>query len=383
MSGLVARNLNVWRKRLGHALLRREVTALRGDLTALRGEEDRLTRELAATRASVEAAHERLAAFERERSRSAPIVRDAPHLERAIASLDVADAARVLRQHGCLLLRGDAQTRDVVDTYRTFLDRLGYSRSGTPRGGGLWQVQPSPYYIGALAGSGITSALAPSDTMEFPLHRLVQQRLFELCAAHLGAAPGDPLMSAIGGGLGTIRTLEHGKAGAAPWHQDIDPVGMHRSVTIWVLIDPDDAGVVAPGLRLVLSDADRPAHTQHSSRHEILDLRLSLDQYFWEPRIRVGDLLLFDPYVAHSSLVSEGMTLTRTSVDFRIEPYEPARASRMVKENFGLVLFDRDHMIAPTRLLSSDPAVQQFGYGTVDGAPPSPALDAKFDRARA
>lgn len=377
--GLIPAWVDTVRRRIGKALLRPE-------LATLATHRDDLARDLAATRRDLATATaqladtaQNLAAFEREHGRTAAPVRTLAHLEIALDAWDHDRAVDTLRRHGCLLVRGDAHTRQVVDGYRDLLNRIGYGRLSGARGGGLWQHQATPSYLQQVASVGITPEATPSDALTFPLHALVQQRLFALCATYHGT---DLLASTVGGGFGSMRTVEPQPApGRVPMHQDLSAVGERQSLTFWFAVDPDQVGTQAPGLRLVVSSKEgRPADiAPHDQTHSIADIRLRADECYWVPEVGIGDIIVFDPFVMHDSFVVPGMTHERTSVDFRIEPFVPLRANAYLTNAYGLVLFDAESMLLPRRLLALDAGRPEFAYGWLDdGAPSSRIVDA-FD----
>jgi hypothetical protein len=189
-------------------------------------------------------------------------------------------------------------------------------------------------------------------------------------------------MSSVGD-TATLRTVSPTtSSGFVPFHQDISPVDLSHALTFWTLVDPDGAGKKSPGLRFVVPRdgrrLEKRAHnTDTTGCHEIAELGLSMDDFYWTPTINVGDIVIFDPYAPHASFADRQMTQPRTSVDLRVAPFEARRANSFLTAGHGLVLFDQYGMVGPTRVLSTSPST--FEYGRLDSNPEP--LDAALGKA--
>lgn len=171
-----------------------------------------------------------LIAEERERAKRSTNVLVCEQLEMSLDWLDAAAASLHLKKLGCLLVRGNDETRSTIEGYRKFLDRVGYTQPRPPRGGALW-FQKEP-------------------TFQFHMHRLVQRHFYELCRDYFAS---DLFLSSSGttASIGTV--LATSQTGVVPFHQDVSPVDINRALTFWIAIDPDHIGRDAPGLRFIAS----------------------------------------------------------------------------------------------------------------------------------
>jgi hypothetical protein len=203
---------------------------------------------------------------EKARAKTAENVPSCTQLEMALDGFDPAAADRHLRRFGCLLVRGDAKTRGAVAAYRDFLDRVGYTKTPIPRGGTLW--------------------FKGEDGLHFHMHRMVQTCFYELCRLYLGA---DVLLAAAGTSA-SIRTVGRSASGLVPFHQDISPVDIDRSLTFWVAIDPDGIGRAAPGLRFIASTDGRRSRIMKRdiTSHELIEPGLRSNEFFGLPGSRVA-----------------------------------------------------------------------------------------------
>lgn len=270
-----------------------------------------------------------LASAERARASTADNIVSCPDLELALDGLDPAAASRHLDRLGCLLVRGNAESRAAVLAYRAVLDEAGFTKLTPPCGGALWDFQKP-------------------GAVRFYMHELVQRQFYDLCRIYYGA---DLMMSAAGvsATLRTVKAVNTG--GLVPFHQDISPVSMSRTLTFWIAISPDGIGRSAPGLRFIASRRDRRrkkmAHrTSTDGNHETMP-GLADHEFFWTPEINVGDVMIFDPYVCHASYMNTDMTEPRTSVDLRVSPFEEKQAESYLAAGHGLVVFNRAQMSAP------------------------------------
>ena len=280
----------------------------------------------------------KLIAKEQARAERAPNVSSCTRLEASLDQFDPAAANRHLRRLGCLLVRGNSETRAAVANYRDFLDQVGYTKMGVPRGGTLW-----------FKGEG---------GFQFHMHRLVQKQFYEMCRLYLGS---DVLLSSAGT-TASIRTVAPSKGGLVPFHQDISPVDIQRALTFWVAIDPDGIGQDAPGLRFIASTKTRRTKImlRDVSSHELIGPGLRSNEFFWTPRIDAGDVMIFDPYVPHASYSDSAMTLPRTSVDLRVSRFDPRQAISYSKAGHGAIIFDRTEMVVPAVMVAERPP--EFAY---------------------
>jgi len=288
--------------------------------------------------------------LEREQARAdaAPNVLSAPQLEMSVDGLDGAAAARHLQRLGCLLVRGNEQTRTAVAEFRDFLDRVGYTAMGVPRGGALWFKGENGFH--------------------FHMHRLVQKHFYELCRHYLDS----PVLLSSFETSASIRSVAHTGTGLVPFHQDISPVAIDRALTFWIAIDPDDIGEKAPGLRFIASTRSRRSRmmSRNATTHELTRPGLRADEFFWTPKINAGDVMIFDGYAPHASYSHDAMALPRTSVDLRISRYDAQQAISYLKAGHGSLIFDREEMIAPVGRTANAPP--EFSYDLKRVA--SPAL---------
>jgi hypothetical protein len=326
-------------------------------------EYNRLRREYAELLAQV-------APLQRYLAATAEVVVSAPHLEISLDRFDPAQASETIHRYGCMIVRGNEKVRDAVVDYRRFLDDIGYTKLPAPSGGGLWQIQRTWYFRDKLKASvnAATDSDLKDDRLIFPIHQLVRELFFGLFEQYFGAK----IMMSTTGDTATIRTVSPATdVGLVKFHQDISPVDLLRCLTFWVLVSADGAGKKSPGLKFVVSNGARtaakmPHKLDETGYHEVDDLRLSIDQFYWTPEINVGDIVIFDPYAPHASYSDERMTENRTSVDLRVAPFDAARANSILDAGQGLVLFNQKRMIGPTRLISAPPA--KFEYGPLDEA---------------
>jgi hypothetical protein len=293
--------------------------------------------------------------FEEARAASTPDLESISELEVA-SPLCVSDALDRLRRFGCVMVRGDDDSRAAVSAYCDLLRRCGYYDRSLPRGGALSALQPDP------------------QEFAFPLHALIAAKFHSLCQEFFGT----PLMMSMVGTIGSVRTVsaETLKALVKP-HQDAHAVALPVFLTFWTLIEPEGAGAVAPGLRLVVA---RDGHRRESRDHQVNEQgdveisstpRLSFDEYYWAPVMNPGDIVIFDPFICHASLARPDMTQPRTSVDIRIAPFEAACARNFLGPDYGLVLFDGQEMKTPRRF-HGEPV--QVDYGESKGSPLDQAL---------
>jgi hypothetical protein len=284
---------------------------------------------------------------EQARAETAPNVSSCPQLEMSADGLDAAAASGHLRRLGCLLVRGNGQMRAAVAEYREFLDRVGYTKIGIPRGGALW--------------------FKGEDGFRFHMHRLVQKQFYELCRQYLDSAV---LLSSCETSA-SIRTVARAETGLVPFHQDISPVAIERALTFWIAIDPDDIGEKAPGLRFIASTKSRRSRimSRNTETHELTKPGLNSDEFFWTPKINAGDVMIFDGYAPHASYSHDAMTLPRTSVDLRISRFDAQQAISYLKAGHGSLIFDREEMIAPTGRIADAPP--EFSYDLTRVASPT------------
>jgi hypothetical protein len=273
----------------------------------------------------------KLIAEERDRARSAVNIPLCERLEMSIDQLNPERAAMHLNKLGCLLVRGDDQLRSAVMQYRVFLDRVGYARLQPPCGGPLWFEKES--------------------TFQFHMHRLVQNRFYDLCRYYLGS---DLLLSSAGTTASIRTVLPTSQGGVVPFHQDVSPVDISRALTFWIAIDPDRIGRDAPGLRFIASIATRRTrvmahHTDASGLHELAP-GLQPDEFFWTPEINAGHVMIFDPYSPHASFSDSKMTLPRTSVDLRVCAFKRRQARAYLASGHGPIIFNKYEMMAPSRI---------------------------------
>ncbi len=215
----------------------------------------------------------KLIAKERARAERASNVSSCTRLEASLDQFDPAAANRHLRRLGCLLFPGNSETRAAVANYRDFLDQVGYTKIGVPRGGTLWFKGEAGF--------------------RFHMHRLVQKQFYEMCRLYLGS---DILLSSAGT-TASIRTVAPSKGGLVPFHQDISPVDIQRALTFREAIDPDGIGQDAPGLRFIASTKTRRTKImlRDVSSHELIGPGLRSNEFFWTPKIDAGDVMIFDP----------------------------------------------------------------------------------------
>lgn len=109
------------------------------------------------------------------------------------------------------------------------------------------------------------------------------------------------------------------------WHQD----KFHRGdtfFTIWIPLNR--VGDDAPGLELLPYKLYERIHTAASGldvtydgkgiSEEDINREVGTDRF--HPIMDVGDILIFDPYTAHRTYVTKGMTEARISLDIRLNP---------------------------------------------------------------
>ena len=314
-------------------------------------------------------------------------VRQVPELEMALDNFDPREASARIHKYGCIIVRGNRLSRDVVAAYNRHLAEVGYYTIPIPRGGALWNPQRTKWYRDQVAaahgGKSPVDFDISTERLEFPLHRFVQQALYDLCATHHET---DILMSTVGTSASIRSVSAHTEAGLVKFHQDISPVGIARSLTFWILIEPREAGIEVPGLRFIVPKTGRRReHERHMADafgyHEFADLRLSMDEYYWTPSIEVGDVVIFDPFSPHATYVANGMVAPRTSVDLRVMRFDAARANSLLENRHGLILFDRDGMLGPTRVAATQPDTE-FEYGSLGTEAPGRALTDAFERAK-
>lgn len=268
------------------------------------------------------------------------------------ANLDPDRASDHLNRLGVLLVRGNDAMRATVEEYKDALDRVGYWQQGIPRGGGLWQFQ--------------------ADTpFRFHMHEIMQRHFYPLLKRHFGA---EVMLSATGTNS-SVRTVSAQLSGLIPFHQDIAPVGVRKSLTFWFAIEPDSIGVEAPGLRFIASTTNRRRrridHRKHTDRdaYEIKSEALREDEFFWTPEFRAGDIVIFDPLVPHASFGTPDMSQPRTSVDIRVMPFTVEGAALYRSQpGFGAVLFDGDHMVWPSALADPDSMLFEYKADAEEGA---------------
>jgi hypothetical protein len=278
-----------------------------------------------------------LLASEQSRAEKAKNVSSCRQLEASLDGFDPVAADRHLRRVGCLLVRGNSETRSAVAQFRDFLDRVGYTKRPVPCGGTLW--------------------FEGKDGFRFHMHHLVQKHFYELCHRYLRA---DILLSSVATSA-SIRTVAASK-GLVHFHQDVSPVAIDRALTFWVAIDPDGIGQHAPGLRFIASTESRRSRMmlRDASTHELIRPGLRSNDFFWTPKIESGDVMIFDGYVPHASYSDSAMTLPRTSVDLRVSPFDPQQAISYVEAGHGSIIFDRTEMFGPNGLKTLSPL--EFGY---------------------
>ena len=116
---------------------------------------------------------------------------------------------------------------------------------------------------------------------------------------------------------------------AAPFHQDISPIGPDVPISCWVPLS--ECGADAPGLEFVArAMSDRLARTKANSHHgsEIDEEVVVSDfgRHLWHPELRPGDVIVFNNLTIHRSFLIEGMTKPRYSIEFRGRPFFDRRA---------------------------------------------------------
>ncbi|GJM37007.1 MAG: hypothetical protein DHS20C19_03740 [Acidimicrobiales bacterium] len=115
----------------------------------------------------------------------------------------------------------------------------------------------------------------------------------------------------------TMRRVEPDKFGG--WHQDGAFLGEHiRAINIWLALT--DCGVDAPGLDLV---ADRVDHiVETGTEGSFFDWAVGdpvierLGAPIVRPRIKAGDMVIFDEMNLHRTATAPGMTLHRHAIEF-------------------------------------------------------------------
>jgi hypothetical protein len=376
------RRLNPWRVRAleiekrkldaDHERLGREYAELLRRVAQLEIEKRKLDAEH--TRLQVEYAQlvGQIVPLQRYRSATAEVVVSVPHLEISLDRFDPAKASETIRRYGCMIARGNEKSRDAVVAYRRFLDDIGYTKVPAPASGALWEVQRTRYFRDIPKLKASINAARDSDLqgdrLIFPIHQLVRQLFFGLFEQYFGGK----IMMSTTGTTATIRTVSAATdVGLVNFHQDISPVDLLQCLTFWVLVGLDGAGKKSPGLKFVISNGDRraakmPHKLDDTGYHEVDDLRLSIDQFYWTPEINVGDVVIFDPYAPHASYSDGRMTENRISLDLRVTPFDAARANSILDAGHGLVLFNEERMIGPTRLISASPP--KFEYGPLGEA---------------
>ena len=107
----------------------------------------------------------------------------------------------------------------------------------------------------------------------------------------------------------------------------------HNFMNFWICLDPIDD--TRPGIEFLKGDYLGEIFPQRKSKmHSIFTDMAQTGRYVFEPfkpKMNIGDVIVFSPYVIHRSSIEPQHFLPRASIDFRIRKNSSSRSQRKIR----------------------------------------------------
>lgn len=258
--------------------------------------------------------------------------------EMHFSDFDPIEAARLAEEFGCMILRGDDTCRAFAESLRQSALAVNVlSETGAPpRSGALWALE-----------SDI------SDMQHLPYKFFQNPKIYAFLRAYFQH---DYLMT-TNSSASTVRSVfpefDMAKSNAVKFHQDRAPLELIPFLAFWMHIDPQECGDTAPGLAVV--PGYRDGWQQHGKDegfdYFVMENSDEVMQRAEVPVLQLGDMVIFDPHCPHSTHITEEMTNTRTSVDFRVWKYMTRGGHSLKISNLHPIVLNDRHMIAPRSMV--------------------------------
>lgn len=258
--------------------------------------------------------------------------------EMDFGNFDPIEAARLAKEYGCMILRGDDTCREFAESLRQSALAVNVlSETGeAPRSGALWALETDI-----------------SDMQHVPYKFFQNAKIYAFLREYFQH---DYLMT-TNSSASTVRSVfpefDMARSNAVKFHQDRAPLELIPFLAFWMHIDPQECGETAPGLAVVPGYQD--GWQQHGKDdgfdYFVMENSEEVMQRAEVPVLQLGDIVIFDPHCPHSTHITETMANTRTSVDFRAWKYMTRGGHSLKISNLHPIVLNDRHMIAPRSMV--------------------------------